>query len=107
MAGESNLESRLCSYAENRGVYVRKFTSHNAGVPDRIFTRELTLFLEIKDLGKKPSALQQDEISVICGVGGYASWVDNYQDGFQIIDTITANRGDWLRKECKRHNYWI
>lgn len=106
MPEESYLENRLTIYAQSKGIYVRKFTG-SPGVPDRIFTRSLTLFLEIKAAGEKPTALQQDEIATICAVEGYATWVDEFDAGIRIIDTIAQNRGDYLRKKCKHHNYWI
>jgi hypothetical protein len=76
-------------------------------VPDRIFTKELTLFLEVKRLGEKPTPLQQDEIGTICRAGGYATWVDNFDSGMAVLSELIANRGDWLRKQCKKRNYWM
>ena len=103
----SELEKKIADYAEFHGCYVRKFTSHHAGVPDRIITKELTLFLEVKDFGQKPTMLQQDEISTICATGGYATWVDNYDDAVLILSGVIKNRADYLRKGCKTQNYWI
>lgn len=107
MAGESDLETKITSYAEAAGCYVRKFKSHHAGVPDRIISKELTLFLEVKDLGERPSPLQSDEITTICRTGGFATWVDSYADAINVIQGVIANRADWLRKECKKRNYWM
>jgi hypothetical protein len=106
MAGESDLEKKITRYAGDYGCYVRKFTSTHAGVPDRIISKELTLFLEIKDHGKKPTMLQQDEISLICATGGFATWVDSMEDAIIILNGVLANRADWLRKECNTRNYW-
>lgn len=107
MPGESELERKLKDFAEEYGCYVRKFTSHHAGVPDRLISKELTLLLEIKDFGKKPSMLQQEEISLVCATGGYATWVDNYDDGMVAISCVIKNRADWLRKQCKKRNFWM
>jgi len=104
---ESDLENRLRKYAEQNGIYVRKFTSSHAGVPDRIFTKEITLFLEIKASGEKPTALQQDEIGTICRAGGYATWVDNYFDGVAMLLAVITNQSEQLRKQCKKWNYWM
>lgn len=106
MPGESDLERKLKDYAEAYGCYVRKFTSAHAGVPDKIISKELTLFLEIKDHGERPTDLQKNEISTICATGGCATWCDNYDDGAVLVDAVLANRRDRLRKECKTRNYW-
>ena len=107
MPGESDLEKKITRYAEDYGCYVRKFISTHAGVPDRIISKELTLFLEIKDHKKRPSELQKDEIATICATGGFATWVDNMEDAIIIINGVLANRADWLRKECVERNYWL
>ena len=107
MAGESELEKKITSFAEFGGCYVRKFISHHVGVPDRIISKELTLFLEVKDFGEKPSSMQLDEISIICRTGGFATWVDNHADAVQVIQWVLANRADKLRRECKKRNYWM
>lgn len=107
MAGESKLEKKITDYAQSHGCYVRKFTSNHVGVPDRIISKELTLFLEVKDFGKRPSDIQKEEISTICATGGYSTWVDNYADAFSILAGVVNNRADWLRAECKKRNYWM
>lgn len=107
MPGESELEKKICRYAEDYGCYVRKFTSNHVGVPDRIISKELTLFLEIKDHGKRPTAIQKDEIAIICASGGYATWVDSYDDAISVLQGVLANRQDWLREECTERNYWL
>lgn len=107
MAGESDIESKACKFAASLGLYVRKFTSHNAGVPDRIIVGSLTLFLEFKDLGERPDDLQQDEIGIICAVGGYATWVDNIDDAFTIMLTIRDGDAECLRRICDHQNYWV
>ena len=106
MPGESYLERQITRYAEEHGCYVRKFISTQAGVPDRIISKELTLFLEIKDHKKRPSALQKDEITVICATGGFATWADSMEDAIIILNGVLANRPDWLRAECRERNYW-
>tara|TARA_R110000796_G_scaffold251769_1_gene383961 strand:+ start:23555 stop:23881 length:327 start_codon:yes stop_codon:yes gene_type:complete len=107
MAQESDIEKRLNLYAADHGCYVRKFTSNNVGVPDRIYVKGVTLFLEIKAPGKVPSPVQQDEIGIICRVGGFASFVDNYDDGVIFLNLVLANRGDLLKRACKEKNYWM
>ena len=107
MAGESDIEGKSCKFAASLGLYARKFTSHNAGVPDRIIVGSLTLFLEFKDLGERPDDLQQDEIGTICKVGGYATWVDNIDDAFALIKLVRDGNAKLLRKICDHQNYWM
>ena len=85
---------------------MRKFTSHHAKVPDRIFTKELTLFLEIKASGKFPDAGQRNEIGTICAVGGYATWTGSIEDGIELIDLVADNSPISLRIACDNRNYW-
>jgi hypothetical protein len=106
MAQESILEKALTEYGQARGVYVRKFTSHHTKVPDRIFTKELTLFLEIKAAGKFPDPGQRNEIGTICSVGGYASWTSSEEVGKKLIDLVADNLPKSLRIACDERNYW-
>ena len=106
MAQESTLEKALTDYGQKRGVYVRKFTSHHTKVPDRIFTAELTLFLEIKSNGKYPDPGQRNEIGTICAVGGFASWTSSEEDGKELIDLVADNSPKSLRIACDTRNYW-
>lgn len=107
MSEEAHIESRCCKFASSLGLYARKFTSHHAKVPDRIFVGSITLFLEFKAYGKKPDAGQRDEIQTICAVGGYATWVDNIDDAFALIRLVRDGNGELLRKMCNHQNYWV
>ena len=62
---ESKIEKDVTNYAKLLGWMAYKFTSPtNRGVPDHIYFREgHTLLIEFKQLGKKPSKLQQHQIN--------------------------------------------
>jgi Holliday junction resolvase len=62
---ESKIEKDVTNYAKLLGWIAYKFTSPaNRGVPDHIYFREgHTLLIEFKQLGKKPSKLQQHQIN--------------------------------------------
>ena len=108
MPGESQIEKKIAEYAAYYGCYTRKFTSAQVGVPDRIVVKNgLTVFLEIKDTNKRPTEMQKDEINTINACGGYATWVDTYEDGVSVIDCLINSRADWLRDECHERNYWV
>lgn len=61
---ESKIEKAVCDYAKLMGWLSFKFTSpNNRAVPDRIFFKEgHTILIEFKQLGKKPTKLQQHQI---------------------------------------------
>lgn len=108
MPAESDLERKIREFAEFSGCYTRKFTSAHVGVPDRIITKNgLTLFLEIKAPGKRPTAMQMDEINLISSVGGFATWVDEYEGAVTFIECLIAGRSDWLKEECESRNFWM
>ena len=108
MAAESDLERKIREFAEFSGCYTRKFTSAHVGVPDRIITKNgLTLFLEIKAPGERPTAMQRDEINLINAVGGFATWVDEYEGALAVIECLLASRADWLKDECDTRNFWM
>ena len=62
---ESKIEKDVSNYAKLLGWLSYKFTSpSNKGVPDRIYFRQgHTLLIEFKQLGKKPTKLQQHQIN--------------------------------------------
>ena len=61
---ESKIEKAVCDYAKTLGWLSFKFTSpNNRAVPDRIFFKEgHTILIEFKQLGKKPTKLQNYQI---------------------------------------------
>ena len=88
---ESVIEAAIRKYAISRGMLVYKFTSPGKkGVPDRMFiTRKGTVwFMEIKAPGKKPTALQERELSLMAERGVTAWWTDNIMDGVKRVDNM-------------------
>jgi len=64
---ESTIEKKVTKYAESLGWLAYKFSSpNNRGVPDRLYIRNgVVIFIEFKQLGKKPTKLQTHHINKI------------------------------------------
>jgi len=109
MAAESQLESKIRHYAESVKVLTYKFTSPgNADVPDRLFIKNcVTLFIEIKAGGERPTAGQVEELYRINAVGGFATWVDNIVDAVEFIDLMDTSPPGELRRKIEQHNSLI
>lgn len=108
---ESAFEKESVRHAEKLGVYCRKSTGRK-GVPDREFLyRGVWLKVEFKKLNEKPDAMQRDEIDLITGYGGYATWVDKFAD-FKVLIHILISVGDGscysesLSRFTQKQNYW-
>lgn len=88
---ESDIEKRVCKYAEHRGFWVRKFVSPNVrGAPDHIMISPLgtVMFIEFKAEGGVLSARQHRELKAISSRGVRAHVVDSVQTGYELIDAI-------------------
>lgn len=109
MAQESDLEKRISRMARDHGCYTRKFVAPgHAGVPDRLIIRQgLTLFLEIKAPGKKPTDLQKDEINLINASGGFATWCADIDTAILLIAAMVRGDSRQLRSLCREFNYWM
>lgn len=91
MAGpESTLEKKIRKAAKDMGIYVRKTVApSHAGFPDRMFAfGGRVLFLEVKDLGKRPTPLQHHELSELMAHNICATWVDNYTDAVLLLQSL-------------------
>jgi len=90
---ERVLEKKLVEYARKKGVLTYKFSSpSNAGVPDRIFIGNgVVQFLELKQKGKKPTALQMREIQRLKDHGALAGWCDDLAFGKSLIDVLALH----------------
>ena len=87
---ERDIEKKVKAYAESKGWLTRKWTSPgHAFVPDQIFItpQGKVIFVEFKQLGKKPTAgqlrehhrLQQQKVAV---------WViDSVEKGMTMVDS--------------------
>ncbi len=85
---EKTIEKRVNEYAQTKGWLVYKFVSPNKrGLPDRIYLRNgIAMFIEFKQRGKKPSALQLKEIDKLRKEGFNVRVVDNVLDGKDYFD---------------------
>lgn len=82
-------------HAQRKGVLTFKFSSpSHRGVPDRIFIKNgFILFLEVKRPGGVPTRLQEYTMRAIRQAGARVNWVDNVQDGKDLIDGLDAVGG--------------
>ncbi len=105
MPAESSIEKRLVAYAKAHGIWTRKFSSPaNAGVPDRVFCyKGVTLFMEIKAPGKKPTTLQWREIDLLVAQEIPATFVDTYHMGLTFLQGMCNGRIS-LHSHCYQRN---
>lgn len=86
---EAELEQKVVRWCKQHGLLTYKFTSpSNRGVPDRlvICTRNgCILFLELKQEGAKPTALQVHEMGRLTEAGCTVHWADNLDDCIRIL----------------------
>ena len=86
---ERDIEKRVKEYARSKNWLAYKFTSPgHIGVPDGLFISPVgfVIFMEFKQTGKKPTAMQQREIDRINQHGVMALVVDSVEQGKTIID---------------------
>ena len=87
---ESSIERQLTTWAEEHGIYTRKFVSQgHVGVPDRLFIGPKgVLFLELKAPDRKPTALQLREIDLINNQQNphvTAAWASSLELGKSLV----------------------
>ena len=86
---ERDIEKRVKEYARSKGWLAYKFTSPgHIGVPDGLLISPVgfVIFMEFKQTGKKPTAMQQREIDRINQHGVMALVVDSVEQGKGLID---------------------
>ena len=89
---ERDIEKRVKDYARSKGFLAYKFTSPaHIGVPDGLFISPVgfVIFVEFKQTGKKPTAMQQREIDRINQHGVLAMVVDSVEQGRGLIDAYS------------------
>lgn len=89
---ERDIEKRVKEYARSRGFLAYKFTSPgHIGVPDGLLISPVgfVIFVEFKQTGKKPTAMQQREIDRINQHGVMALVVDSVEQGKGLIDAYS------------------
>lgn len=81
---EAELERKVVEWCRRHGLLTYKFVSpNNRGVPDRLIicTRSgCILFLEFKQRGAKPTALQLHEMERLRSAGCNVHWADDYDE---------------------------
>lgn len=89
---ESQLEAKVVAYCNDNRLYTRKFASPaHRGVPDRVIAgKGKVLFLELKQKGKKPTALQERELRLLTAAGQSAWWANNFDDARTMIRSVFA-----------------
>ena len=86
---ERDIEKKVKAYAESKGWLTRKWTSPgHAFVPDQIFIRPdgLVIFVEFKQLGKKPSAGQEREHQRLRQSKVLVYVIDTVAKGQEMVD---------------------
>lgn len=91
---EKVIERRLKAEIEARGGIALKFTSQfHRGIPDRICLLPcgLTVFVELKTSGEKPTRLQCHEIARLRALGFQVDVVSGYEDLNALCAKIDGN----------------
>jgi hypothetical protein len=86
---EREIETKVKEYARSKGWLAYKFTSPgHSFVPDGLFISPtgVVIFMEFKQLGKKPTPGQEREIARIIEHHTPCFVVDNVEYGKEIID---------------------
>lgn len=97
MAGEGRLQAKIMQDLRSYGKYITAFkvmkTSDN-GVPDVFFTTSTTgpIFLELKDVGKKPAPHQILMMKKLNLTGVKAVWCDCWEEWVEIKKSIGLSK---------------
>jgi len=88
---ERDIERYLVRRVKDLGGVAYKFTSPSRrGVPDRlcVFPDGISVFIECKAPGKKPTVLQTHEIERLRNLGQQVFVVDSKESIDEIVDSI-------------------
>lgn len=92
MAGEKKIENEIKKILHKRGAYHVKIHGNSfmkTGIPDILACyKGVFLGIEVKDVGKKPSAAQVIHIENINKAGGVAFYTDDPQKVTEELDKI-------------------
>ena len=91
---EKQIENKVVIWARKHNWLVYKFTSPNhRSVPDRLFISPTgaVIFIEFKQKGNMPTALQERELGLLRGHGVVATWSDDADSAIDFLlsrDTV-------------------
>ena len=91
---EKEIENYLIRKIKNKKGIAYKFTSPgNSGVPDRLclLPNGKILFVELKSPGKKPRALQVNQITKITKLGQRVYVLDSKEKVDEVLETELSN----------------
>ena len=91
---EKEIENYLIRKIKNKKGIAYKFTSPgNSGVPDRLclLPNGKIFFVELKSPGKKPRALQVNQITKIMSLGQRVYVVDSKEKVDEVLETELSN----------------
>nr|DAI53937.1 MAG TPA: Nuclease [Caudoviricetes sp.] len=91
---EKEIENHLVRKIKNKKGIAYKFTSPgNSGVPDRLclLPNGKIFFVELKSPGKKPRALQVNQITKITKLGQRVYVLDSKEKVDEVLETELSN----------------
>nr|DAT60637.1 MAG TPA: Nuclease [Caudoviricetes sp.] len=91
---EKEIENYLVRKTKNKKGIAYKFTSPgNSGVPDRLclLPNGKIFFVELKSPGKKPRALQVNQITKITKLGQRVYVLDSKEKVDEVLETELSN----------------
>ena len=91
---EKEIENYLVRKVKNKKGTAYKFTSPgNSGVPDRLclLPNGKIFFVELKSPGKKPKALQVNQITKITKLGQRVYVMDSKEKVDEVLETELSN----------------
>ena len=91
---EKDIESKVCTYAEEKGLLQYKFTSPmRAAVPDRMFIVPggKLFFIEFKREGAAPTPQQVREHARLVTWGVAVYLIDTVTDGKAVVDRYASS----------------
>ena len=98
---EKTLEARLVREIEARGGMALKYTSQfHRGIPDRIclLPGGLSVFVELKSTGKKPTKLQQHALERLDQMGHPNCGIDCTEDLEKLLQILDEGLAKFAKK---------
>ena len=86
---EKEIEAAVTDYARSTGYIPIRFTPRgDRGWPDHIYAgpHGLTVWIEFKAPGKKPTKIQVYRINQLLNMGHVAGWFDNEKTACEFLD---------------------